>query len=36
LPDQTACQLPGQPTVTRMRLALTSQPRLWGALEITE
>src|ERR1700689_840300 len=36
LPDQTACQLPGQPTVTRMRLALISQPRLWGAPEGTD
>src|ERR1700733_15502105 len=33
LPDQTACQLPGQPTITRMRLSLISQPRLWGAPE---
>ena len=36
LPDQTACQLPGQPTVTGMRLSLTSQPRRWGAPEGTE
>jgi len=36
LPDQTACQLPGQPTVTRMRLALTSQPRFWGAPDFTD
>jgi len=31
LPAQTACQLPGQPTVTRMKFALTDQPRLWSA-----
>jgi hypothetical protein len=36
LPDQTALQLPGRPTVSRMRLSLLSQHAPWGAPVGTE